>query len=111
MRVVEFHNAIVAEAVVEWRRLRPGQKKFVMVMSLPVSMMFVAVFALSFIAGWSGSQVAVDHLLGIHSDGFLRLAYWNTINALDYWSVALTPMITTPLALGYIEYKSRSSGL
>jgi hypothetical protein len=107
MREVEAQKGLIAEAVVEWSRLSKGQKKFVLVMSLPVSMIVLAVFTLGFILAWYAGQATVDLMFGNQSDGFLTLVYWGIRNALDYWWVAFTPLVTTPAVLGYIEYKSR----
>lgn len=107
MREVEAQKGLIAEAVVEWSRLSKGQKKFVLVMSLPVSMIVLVVAALGFIVAWSGGQIAGDFFTGSQSDGFLTMVYWGIRGALNYWWVALAPLVTTPSVLGYIEYKSR----
>lgn len=107
MREVEAQKGLIAEAVVEWSRLSKGQKKFVLVMSLPVSMIVLVVFTLGFILAWYAGQATVNLMNGIQSDGFLTLVDLGIRNALDHWWVALTPLVTTPSVLGYIEYKSR----
>ena len=107
MREVEAQKGLIAEAVVKWSRLSKGQKKFVLVMSLPVSMIVLVVFNLGFILAWFAGQVSVDLLFGNQSDDFLTLVSCGIRNALDYWWVAFTPLVTTPAVLGYIEYKSR----
>lgn len=107
MRVIEVNKRLVAQAIVEWRRLSKGQKKYILAVSLPGSVVILLVLTLGFIVGWSCGSMTFDHIVGNQSDGFLMLVYWGIRNALDYWWVALTPLITTPLALGYIEYKSR----
>lgn len=107
MREVEAQKGIVAEAVVEWRRLSTGQKKYVMVMSLPVSMMVMVVATLGFILSFCAAEMAFDSMWGNPSDGFLTLAYWGLRGALNYWWMVFVPLVTTPSVLGYLEYKSR----
>ena len=107
MREVEAQKGVVAEAVVEWRRLSAGQKKYVMVMSLPVSMLVMVLATLGFILSWTAGQMSFDYMFGNPSDGFLTLAYWGIRGALDYWWLVFVPLVTTPSVLGYIEYKSR----
>ena len=109
MLELESQKGLIDEAVVQWRRLSIGQKKYILVMSVPVSIIVLVVVALVVILAWSGGLASTNYMFGNPSDGYLNLVYLAICNALDHWWVALTPLVTTPSVLAYIEYKSRHS--
>lgn len=91
------------QAAIEWRRLRPGQKKFVLLVSIPFSSLMMALSAVSFVVAFAmGVNLPITGFDGLGAKIVEALS-----TVLQYWPWMFSTLVTAPAALGYIEYKSR----